>query len=244
MRKLLCLLAALMLLSACAQEPRPERVTDEELAALREDYPVVEYGYGSLSNGPSLETLVESGLYTTPESLMADPEHPYYAAVIVTLQGEWRQLTGYASPFGDPVWDEALPSSAGQITWEVLDAEIDEILWGGEGLAVGDTITVGFGDVGFLGAYPLEETFLPGGRYVFFLTPSTIFDEPAYGAARSSAYYLTGDDVALSVENLPGAEALSGYYLPAFRGELQQMLQDITPRALETGEYVQPNETE
>ena len=36
---LICLVLALLLLVSCARAPKPERVSDEELTQLREEYP-------------------------------------------------------------------------------------------------------------------------------------------------------------------------------------------------------------
>ena len=194
---IICILVFLLLFSACA--PKAERVSDEELKALRKQYPY---------NDATSE--VVDGV--TPQQAYPDfdawiyREDPFviHAVVILESEGEWHVL------------DSAVDALA-------RDAKIREVLWTKGNLKAGDKVTLG------LGPYivsQLEKVYAEGEKLVCILfEPHKDHGVPNYFlTAKEYTLYLTKDDVLLSVSSAGGPDSVSGMYLHAFEKLINEAL--------------------
>lgn len=215
MKKLLLPLLCLLLLSACAQDtPRPARVTDEELAALREEYPY--------NDAASMAAMIpDAEVYPDFASLGSGNPLGYadrYAGVaVVEITSDWYEL-------GDE-------NPAAGSAWPVFDAQIASVLWG-EGFSEGDTVTVGFGSTNVTSGMELDASYTEGRRYVMILVD---YSDNAFGMVslymteKSLTYYLTDEDVLLCVTSAPGPDSCSGMYVDTFQTEITALLDETAP---------------
>lgn len=222
-------LSLLLLLAACAQAPeepaapRGDRVTDAQLAELREEYPCVDSLYGvAVQYAPAQEEQTFAEFYANGSVT---------AVVEVTLAEEWYDVGGAVSIFGDEEKDAYLPQF-GTATYHVIDAEIEQVLWGGEDLAAGETITLSFGSTLLNSPSRQEAAFVAGERYVMIVQEWP--DNPAgaphfYRAGENASFYLTDDDVVLSVSSQAAAEEASGLYLDTFTDKVLSTFDGVEP---------------
>ncbi len=210
---MLCVLILLFALCACASEPRPERVPDEELALLREQYPYHD-AESSMGNHLPYETV-----YPTFERLGS---LQFYAALVIECSSDWYMLETYVSPFGGETSNARLPQTNIQLL--TIDATVEEILWGGEELSTGETITLGYGTTAMVSGKDLQGCIMEGNRYVVLVVD---YRDNPYGAenlfntGKFLTYYPTDQNVLLSVTSVPGADECSGMYVDAFARKAQ-----------------------
>lgn len=197
---IICILVFLLLFSACA--PKAERVSDEELKALRKQYPY---------NDATSE--VVDGV--TPQQAYPDFDAWIYrgdpfiihAVVVLEPEGEWHVLDS---------------------TVDVLthDAKIKEALWTKGNLKAGDKVALGLGPKFASYGMELEKTYVEGEKLVCILfEPYKDHGVPNYfQTAKEYTLYLTKDDVLLSVSSAGGPDSVSGMYLHAFEKLINEAL--------------------
>lgn len=221
-RTLNCLAAlvlALLLLAGCA--PRTGSVSAEELAQLRETYPV-DNAFLALSQS----TKTNDEVWPTFQDLAY--YNDFYAVAILEMKGDWYTVTNTGvKMYDDDRLNNTIPGANRGLKWEAHDAVVQEILWGGEELEAGDTVTLGFGDVIVTAGDFLSRTYVPGGRYICFLAERDELGfniEHFYATAKPVSYYLTDQDVVLSIMDFAGAEECSGLYLRTFEERLLETM--------------------
>lgn len=196
----LSVLALLLLFSACA--PKAERVSDEELKALRKQYPY---------NDATSE--VVDGV--TPHQAYPDfdawiyREDPFFIHAVVVLEpvGAGYVLDGLVDVF-------------------VHDAKIEKVLWTKETVKAGDNITLSLAPK--IGSYgmELETVYVEGQKLVCVLfEPNKDYGvEDFFVTTKEYTLYLTKDDVVLSVSSAGGPDSVSGMYLHAFEKFMNEAL--------------------
>ena len=185
MKKLCVFLAFLLLLSGCAEAPA--RVSDEELAALREQYP-----YNDELN--PLVCLVDS----------MDNLYPDFETVIRNLNEPFNDPSNYTLAVIDLTGDRYSEGGLSR-----MKAKAVQILWG-DGLQEEEECYLSFGwfDAG------IGKVFQKGERLVCFLraTPSV----GVFSASKTLTWYLTEHNIVLSVVSTKGLDETSGLYLDSF----------------------------
>lgn len=204
----LAALLALLLLTACA--PKAERVTDEELRALRAEYP-----YDDRCGTADLRVL-ESFDDLTGFFLMD-------CAAVLTLTGDWERRTVTLAPA------DGAPDGPGlEMTGVLCRARVDQVLCGEDYLEGQDEITLYLGSTQTAGMFSLRDVFVPGSQLVCLLHRDSAKnpfaeDEALYSTAKWAAYYLTPEGAVLSVMSMPGLDECSGLYLDAFAQRLASL---------------------
>lgn len=197
---ILCFLAFLLLFSACA--PKAERVSDEELKALRKQYPY----------NDATSEFVDGA---TPHQAYPDfdawiyREDPFFIHAVVVLEpvGEWYVLDSLVDVLA-------------------RDAKIKEVLWTKGNLKAGDRVSLGvaahFGSYGM----ELEKVYAEGQKLVCILyEPNKEYGVPNFfHTTKEYTLYLTKDDVVLSVSSAGGPDSVSGMYLHAFEKFMNEAL--------------------
>lgn len=215
---LICLVLALLLLASCASAPKPERVSEEELTQLREEYPywsvepppMASYNYKSLQSCPDYMKIAE----TTD-------------VAVVEILGDLQMEATSSSPFGDARANEAI--GAVSFCGLFIPCRIVEVLYGGEKLTAGDEIPLFFASNLTVSPEALE-CYHIGQRYLCFLTDMdgktrAYKTENFYRAATHSSFYLSDGEVLLSIEDkLEWIDACSGMYLDTFERALPAMM--------------------
>ena len=228
----LLLLLALLLLASCARAPKPERVSEEELAHLRLEFPCND------ARSSLAMSMDPKKAYPTFEKLLGI-DNPYlempdfYAVVAIRMtEDDWYTLGESVQPFQDAALNEQAQQRTPdlfQIVWPVHDAVVEQVLWGGEDLEPGDTITLGFGADGYVGGMQLERCYFADGRYVCFLLDrrdSSFHCDRLFSSSKNYTYYLSDQDVLASMTSTPGLDECSGMYLDAFAERVRGLLPD------------------
>ena len=108
------------------------------------------------------------------------------------------------------------------------DVKVSEVLWGGEGINKGDIITLGFGSTLITDGLDIEKVFQIGNRFVCFLEDwrnAEIFHhESLFVTTKDHLFYISKDEVVLSVTSVPGADEASGLYLNSFEALVNETL--------------------
>lgn len=222
MKRIAWFLLALLLLCSCAS-PKPERVTEAELAALRAQYP-----YNNTP--PSIADMASyRDTYPTLEKLLElnNADGPTFCAVaVLKMKGDWYEISTDFPEYPD--WTDTLFPSNRNITWTVRDAKVQQILWGGKDLKKGDTITLGFGSSIMTFGAELELVYRTGEELVCFLFDARNLEfvggENLYSTSKAHTFFLSKEDVVLSVSDAKGPDSVSGMYLHAFAQNLTTYL--------------------
>lgn len=225
-------LFSLLLLASCAPVPQAERVSDEELKHLRQEFPCND-ARSSLALSMDPEKA-----YPTFEKLLGI-DNPYlkmpdfYAVVAIRMtEDDWYTLGESVQPFQDAELNEQAQQRTPdlfRIVWPVHDAVVEQVLWGGEDLEPGDTITLGFGADGYVGGMELERCYFADGRYVCFLLDrrdSSFHCDTLFSSSKNYTYYLSDENVIVSMTSVPGLDECSGMYLDAFTERVCSLLPD------------------
>lgn len=155
-----------LMFAACAA--KPERISEEELAALREQYPYDDQlspvGSYSFAHLQQWDLFQQYGIEVS-------------AAAVITLTDDWQMEVVASSPFKGVEPDE-LPAALALVYGVFHPARIEQLLWGGDGLEIGKSVNLSFGSTIVAPVEMLETTYQAGKRYVALL-----FDagENAYG---------------------------------------------------------------
>ena len=211
------LLLSLLLLASCTRAPKPERVSDEEFARLREEYP-----YNDLEGkvlGQRMETpwITDFASYVLNSGLTD--------CAVLEIVGDWYTLEGSLSPYGNPEQDAVYPGAA-EFVYSVIDARAVQVLTGSN-VQEGQAITISFGPREVSGGTGLEEVYRTGRQLVCFLQdfPDNAFGRADfYRASKDFTYYLTPSGAVLSVTSLPYVDECSGMYLGTFEETLREVL--------------------
>ena len=214
----LLLLLTLLLLASCAAAPKPERASEEELARLREEYPI--------SDELSPVASYDFDPCQTWEGL-AETTSPH-TIVVVEITGDRFVNTIYASPFSNAQANAAIGLQ--RLDGQFFPAKVLKCLGGEFELKKGDEIALAFGANGIAPPAILDAAYQTGNRYVCFLkdisdlkTSYTV--ENMYRATKYQTFYLTDDDVLLTMTSyIACMNECSGMYLDAFEQLLPEVL--------------------
>ena len=211
--KIALLAVLLLLLTACA--PKTGRVTNEQLLALRETYP--------LHNTVSVIGDSDYSRFQTWKEIEA---FRYHAALELELTGDWTEKAIASGPFEDEAVNEAIGMT--QVVGILHRAKVRRVLWGGEELQKGDEITLIFGSTIVMNTPFLEEVFRPGQRYVCLVNDSRGSDfgvDDLYAVGFNGTYYVSDDGAVVSVtDNIRCLASCSGMYMDTFAETLQTSL--------------------
>jgi len=202
---LIAVLVASALLSSCGVKSARSRISDEELAQLRAKYPY----------NDEMGTIDLIQTWSRFQEINA-PFYTYHAVVVVTLRDNWFSGSGKeVSPFDHA--DETAPVVTTSLRGLYCEAEVEQVLWGGEDLSAGDVIPLGFGSTMAAEMLDIENSFFSGETYICFLFQSS--EEGVgtyYPTSKRTAYRLINDKILLSISSEPGIDECSGMYLDAF----------------------------
>ena len=197
---IICILVFLLLFSACA--PKAERVSDEELKALRKQYP-----YNDAVN-------------EVVDWIPADLAYPDFASWIYREEPFSIHTVAVLKPVGE--WTEPNHSSDPVLR----EAKIEEVLWTRGSVKTGDGVKLSLGSKFTSYGMEFEKVYAEGERLVciLFERPDAYGEESVFAAGKAYTFYLTKQDVLLSVSSAPGPDSVSGMYLHAFKTLMAETL--------------------
>ncbi len=188
-----------------------ERIPDESLAALREQYPEVDNTHPTAFMDYSRwETLEDMRVLTN------------YAVAVIEPTGEIQTKTASMYPYDDPEANAAVGSI--EMSANYCTAVVRQILYGGGDLEVGSEFQLLFQ------AYTKEanSVFREGQLYVCFLDDARdlIYNiENSFAANVNWTFYVTDECALISVsDDVPCIRDCSGMYLDTFTTELNEAL--------------------
>ena len=195
-------------LALCSCKPAaPAPLPADEVAALREQYAYLK----------DPELLSIRPVHDIGELFGADDLTRGFA--VITVTGDWIQYKETLSP-GD-----GLPLST--ITTMLLPVHIDSMIFGSAQYTGSPDTVLWFGSNYVV---PQPEVFAIGSRFVLSTSVPTDLNQFAdidiheFLNASSNGYFLTENDVLLSLKDDPGIEVYSGWHLDAFAAEINAML--------------------
>ena len=201
---LVLIISSLIFLSACGTDSVRPRLSDEEISALRQEYPYDEQSAASTSNA-EIDRVV----------------HLIDAVVVIKIEGDSFTNPVFASPVDDP----SAPFS-NTVDCEYLQAHIEKVLFDSAGLSESDTVNLFFGSVLYAGSL---EAFKTGERYLCLINKPDedelfAYDETVFSCSKNSSAYLTKDNFLLALTQQGYLEEYTGYSLEAFCKELLPLL--------------------
>ncbi len=195
----LCVLIVL-LISGCKTSNAAERIPPEELEQLRLVYPYNDKNRIQEEFAPITQ-------FEDLSALQNNYDRPAFDAVICAVYGETEII-------GNSVF---------------ASVTVEKALWGGKELQAGDDVFIGLGNP--LTSYKrrdYEHCFFPGQRYVLMVNRAeSEYVGTYYPTNKYTAYYVTEDDIILSVTSEPGIDECSGMTVSAF----QKMCSDVLERS-------------
>lgn len=234
MRRLGCFLLALLFLCSCAAAPKTGRVSEEELAKLREEYPYFDGIHSSLS--PDLspfekpETMYRFVSPTADWSMVVFEitGDLYYTSPNHLYPGRFKDLDDFMRQY--PELDEKTAASIfrgnGLVTNRHIDATVTEVWSDNFGLQVGDTFSL---SLSLLQPNDIPDLYIDGRRFAALLTPHPLASVHAQNPHLTHKYltwHITKDDVVLSATSEPGPDSFSGLYLESFKQEVLAILNE------------------
>lgn len=221
-RRLIALFFALLLILCACKGGSDVRVSEKALARLREEYP-----YNDQKNEVLGQYYIPSEFYTFEGYIGRESND---LGVVVEIIGDWYDVYAYdVSIYDDPELDAMTPPGAGDFHYRVIDAEVTRVLWGA--LSEGDTITLSFGPAQRSENLGLEDIYVEGQRLICLAAsfPDNPFDlENLCRTSKDYTYYITKNDVVLSVVSFEGADVASGMYLETFAQQAAQIRAELT----------------
>ena len=203
------LFCIVLMLTSCSAERADTRLSNEEVASLRTNFPYNDVDY-SLSDRDILEHFTDLSRYQT---ILDRPA--IEAVLVVTLNGDpFSDVENDNAPF-DEQSDHA-PASPTNLTGNFCMATVEKTLWGEE-VEAGSLITVGLGSKPLAEALDYKSCFCPGQRYVLLVNQAQNDSIGSfYAATKYAAFYLTEDDILMSITSDPGMDECSGMTAAAF----------------------------
>lgn len=250
MRKLGCILLALLFLCSCATAPKTGRVSEEELAKLREAYPYYDalnpmalYSAEALARNedpyamlPHWKEIRSCALVEI--EITSEPYYTLYWSGPPEMIPEEYQSRRFWKPFRDfedfmsqhPELDEEIARMLTVHTSCYLDATVSQIIWGNCGLRKGSNFKL------LLGTFMEPDTldaFTRSGKMVCVLSSYDAASDflylplkKVYQTTKAFSWHLTEEDVVLSVSSNYGADSFSGLYLESFKQEVLAVLEE------------------
>ena len=234
MKRTAVFLLALLFLCSCAAAPKTGRVSEEELAKLREAYPYYD-GIHSLIS-------VSMGQYQSTETLFdffSSQEHPYpYVLAEIRVISEpyytttHKDYPGRYKDFDDfkqrhPDLDEKMAYSIFADHEQQVDAKLMGVLWGSSELKKGTTFSLVVPD---LQPPDTVDLFQKDGRFICVLVTRSDYFGPhsvlPHITTKYLTWHITKDDVILSATSEPGPDSFSGLYLESFKQEVLAILNE------------------
>lgn len=180
----------------------PERISEEEVKQLREQYP-----NNSLIPANASITIGDSWQYFDFKSCVA----------VITIKDEYfmHSVDGGLFP------DEALNRRIGMtsLTQFWCPVEIDRVLWGAETLQEGMVVNLCFGSAAMDILEEIESVFQVGHQYLCFLeenSSATLEGDNNYSMAKMFSSYVTPQGVVLPISNRLAISKYEGMYLDDF----------------------------
>ena len=215
-------LAITSILSACTPSLEDGRVTSESLAKLRKQYP---YRDGNTATG-QIESYDQ--MFPTFEDLAKSLVGNVQAVVILELTGDWYAATNTEiRPSSDEELNLALPGGNCGLTWVLHDAVVEKVLWGGEDINANDKITLGFGSLLATSGQDVESSYVKKQKYVCILedrSEMNLGTDTLFGVGKLYTYYLTRQDIVLSLSSAKCQDDNSGLTLTAFESLVNETL--------------------
>ncbi|MDD6189082.1 MAG: hypothetical protein PUB32_05835 [Clostridiales bacterium] len=204
-------LALIIMLCSCAPKNEMDVLSGEEIALLRDTYPLDDR---SMTSGDPI----------TFEKAAAKSN----AVAVVTVTDEWFTKNFSASTTGDA--DEPFPNA---VECAYLPVKISDLLYGDGTLAEGDEISLFFGSTLFFDSF---DTYPVNGRFLCFISKgegTAYYDDTVYSTAKQCSAYVTDNDYILSVMSKGPFEDYTGYALASYSVQLDNMLTELNEIAAE-----------
>ena len=209
MRKTIALLIALLIIIFCACQKQLEtannqdRVSEETLRELRKEYPYCD-DYGSVD---------QIGI----KSMEDIREKNVRAVIVFEPCGGWEFQYMHLQPFEEEVdWVRS--------TYEgvFLPIHVISVLWKDDSFSQNENLTLYFGADFYAEECRVFEAFVEGEKYVGYVIDlgenAPLANEPdLYVVSKNGAYYLTDEQVIISICSWPGIDECSGMYLNTFK---------------------------
>lgn len=236
MKRILALILALLLLCSCAVAPKTGRVSEEELATLREAYPYYDGIHsaidGSMAEYQKPETIFDFFLareYGQDPFILAEicvVSEPYYTISWNNYTGQFKDLDAFRQQYSD--LDEKSASAIFAYGEQQVNARLTDILWGSNELTE---------NVAFSLMLPKTQppdtvkVFQKGGRLICILVPAKFplagsFPVLPHFSSKYLTWHITENDVILSATSEPGPDSFSGLYLESFKQEVLAILNE------------------
>ncbi len=196
-----------------------ERVTEEELALLREEYP--------LSNELSYTASYDFTNYQSWDGFLTLAD--ICAVAVVEISGERFTNTVSVNPFSDNTANNAI--GAQELVGQFMPAKVVQVLAGSMDVAEGGEIALAFGANGVAPPAILDAAYSEGQRYVCFLRDANNIGlsytvDDMYSVGKYCTYYLTDSGVLLSMtDHIACISECSGMYLNAFKAEMEELFE-------------------
>ena len=179
---------------ACASAPEPDILSEAEIEALREEYPLEDY---SSTFSPSVSF---NAMMTISNAI-----------AIIEVTDDWYTRTETISPVGD--LDAPFSNS---LTCTYLPVKIEKLLYSDGTLEEGDEISLFFGSTIF---FSNLDTYGVGDRFLCFIgceEGAAYYDDTVYGCSNMMSAYITEDEYILSVDSKGPFKEFTGYSLDSY----------------------------
>lgn len=179
---------------ACASAPEPDILSEAEIEALREEYPLEDY---SSTFSPSVSF---NAMMTISNAI-----------AIIEVTDDWYTRAETISPVGD--LDAPFP---GSLTCPYLPVKIETLLYSDGVLEEGDEISLYFGSTTFFGSF---DTYGVGERFLCFIgcgKGAAYYDDTVYSCSNMMSAYITEDEYILSVDSKGPFKEFTGYSLDSY----------------------------
>lgn len=213
-RTFLCILS-IIILSACVPKDKVSYVSEQEAAELRKQYPYND-SESSMASSASADRM-----YPTFDAVVE--QYDYHSIIAIKFVGEWYTISNSMPIYNEEELNnivEQKTPSINDLTFQVHDAVVVDVLWSGSDLSPGDVITIGFGADIITNGMNLQATYSDQKSFVCCVFDMrSMFEEydiPFFTTHKNASWHLTNKDVILSVTSAPGPDSVSGMYLDAF----------------------------
>jgi len=197
-RIFLIILTAILLLSTCSCAPEPTILSESEISALRESYPVAD----TLSHGA---VSFEQAFYLS-------------CAIVTAEMNDDLEFGKRNARYNKDLYPL---TNAGVY----LPITIDKVLHGDGTLSEGDEIRIYLGSGQFFYAH---DAFTEGRQYIFFIAPgrdnSAYYDDTVFGGGEIFSAYITDDGYILPVTEKGPFETHKGYSLDSYEDALPKLI--------------------
>lgn len=213
------ILCLAVLLSSCSTDNPQNKLSKTELEELRTEFP-----YNDVDNTLEDRIVLEHFQDLSKYQNNSLNRPAIDAVIIVTLTGEmFSEKAKEVLPFRENTSDS--PPAPTTLVGNYCFAIVEDILWGGIESEVGEEVVIGLGSSLRAEGLDYKHCFIPGQRYVMLVNQSEndsigVF----YPTSKYASYYLTDDDILLSITSEPGFDECSGLTVLAFKNLCGEVL--------------------